>query len=218
MTNEEKINLLNDYDNIEIFTDEHFELLQSFSVYEDAFVRSMSAACLINFDTPVSKNILVALTKDDNALVRTEAFDSLSAFPYDDVEEILKNAISSEIDDLARSYAIHSWIDIVLASSHITEDKISFLQKQKEHERAANCLLSYCYGLYLLGNREECLEDILSFLKHEDYHIRCAVLSLLDGLADEFNREAIRAAVAKLLQVEDSFAAKDKAIRLLDEL
>ena len=77
MTIEEKINLLQEYDDMAILSDEQFEILKDYSIDNDNTVRRMVAPLLIDFINENSKNILLQLAQDEDELVRTEAFDSL---------------------------------------------------------------------------------------------------------------------------------------------
>ncbi|HBT65108.1 MAG TPA: hypothetical protein DEB10_10665, partial [Ruminococcaceae bacterium] len=81
MTTEEKINLLQQYDEFAVLTDEQFEILKDMSFDDDNTVRSMVAPFLVDFISDASKNILLRLAQDEDELVRTEALDSLSVFP-----------------------------------------------------------------------------------------------------------------------------------------
>ncbi len=115
MTNDEKIYLLNQYDNIDIFSEAQFLTLQEFSSDPEGIIRSMVASLLVHFENKAAKDILIELARDKDELVRTEAYDSLSIFIFADVEEFLVTAIRTESDSLARSYAILSWADVFSA-------------------------------------------------------------------------------------------------------
>jgi HEAT repeat protein len=217
MTTEEKISLLNSYDDIAVLSNKHFLILQEFSSDSDSAVRSLVAPLLVDFINETSKNILLRLAQDDDLLVRTEAYDSLAVFSFNDVEDFLKNAIQKEGDSLARSYAILSWADVVLLLQHDLSKNISFLQEQNDKEKSSDCQLSWCYAQYVFGDKSV-LDELLSFLKNENYQIRCAAISLLNEIADENNNKLIRNALTKLLIVEDTIAVQERAKRFLSKL
>lgn len=217
MTTEEKISLLNSYDEIIVLSNEHFLILQEFSYDDDPAVRSRVAPFLVDFINEAAKNILLRLAQDNDSLVRTEAYDSLAVFPFDDVEAFLRDAIQKEDDDLARSYAILSWADVTLSLQHCSVENISFLQEQKYNEKSADCLLSWSYSQYVFGDKTV-LDELLSYLKNENYQIRCATISVLKEIADEKNDELIRNAITKLLLAEDTIAVQERAKRFLREL
>lgn len=217
MTTEEKIILLNSYDDIDVLSNAHFLILQELSNDADSIVRSQVAPLLVNFIDEASKKILLRLAQDDDPLVRTEAYDSLAVLPFNDVEIFLKNALQKEEDDLARGYVILSWSDVVLSLQHDLTDNISFLQVQKNKEKSSYCLLCWCYSQYMFGDKLA-LDELLLFLRNENYHIRCTAISLLYEIVDENNNEQIRNALTKLLVVEDSIAVKKRAERILSEL
>lgn len=217
MTTEEKISLLNSYDDIVVLSNEHFLILQELSNDIDSIVRSLVAQLLVDFINETAKTILIRLAQDDDPLVRTEAYDSLAVFPFNDVEAFLKNALQKENDDLARSYAILSWADVVLLLQHGSTENISFLLEQNNAEKYSNCNLSWCYAQYLFGDKTV-LTKLLSFLKNENYQTRCATISMLNEIINEDNKELIRKTLTKLLMSEDTIAVKDRAKRLLSEL
>ncbi|MCL2311363.1 MAG: HEAT repeat domain-containing protein [Firmicutes bacterium] len=216
MTTEEKINLLSTYNDIDILSNEQFLILQKFSNDKDETVRSMSAPFLVHFINEDSKKVLFKLAKDGDSLVRTEAYDSLSVFPFKDVEKFLRNAIGNEKDELARRYSILSWIDVVIALSLVNVDNMIFLKNIKNKEQSDECVLSCYYGLYLFGELKY-FKNILSFLNNDDYHLKCSVLNYLRELKNNKNKLEIEKAISPLLS-DSSIAVKDSAQRLLTEL
>lgn len=216
MTTEEKINLLNEYDNIPVLTDEHFSILNEFSYDKDSNVRSIVASLLVDFINERSKDILLRLAQDEDYLVRTEAYDSLAVFPFTDVASFLESAMKTEGNNIARSYAILSWTDVSLSLHHDMSESIDSLKKLKHNEISTHCNLSYCYALYMFG-QVETLDEILFFLKNGDYHIRCATIALLDEIIDETNEKRIKDSIAILLSAENTVAVKDRAERFLKE-
>ena len=50
------------------------------------------------------------LCREENELIRTEAYDAIGCYCKKSVVKSLEKAILSEKDGLARSYAIDSWI------------------------------------------------------------------------------------------------------------
>lgn len=216
MTTEEKINLLSEYDDIAILSEEHFLILQKFSFDEDSTVRSLVASLLVDFVNEAAKNILIRLAQDDEVLVRTEAYDSLAVFPFNDVEIFLSSVMQTESDNLARSYAILSWADVTVALSRVSSELILDIEDKRALEKSTDCSLSYCYVLYIFGNKE-ILEELLSYLKNSDYQIRCATIALLDEIIDERNAKRIKDSLAILLITEDTVAVKTRIKRFLEE-
>jgi HEAT repeat protein len=217
MTDNEKINLIDSFDNIDELGEEHFEILKNLSSDEDDFVRSRCAAQLVNFESDESLNLLLRLMEDKDSFVRTEAYDSIAIFENEVVEKALKKAVNDEQDNLARRYAILSWVDVLLSLRGATADDILFLKSRKNIEKSADCCLSCCYGLYLFGVKEE-LDQILSFLKNSDYHVRCATIALLEDIIDETNEKRVKDSIGILLIAENTVAVKDRAKRFLKEM
>ncbi|WFR55921.1 HEAT repeat domain-containing protein [Anaerocolumna sp. AGMB13025] len=216
MTIEEKISLLNEYMDIEKLSDKHFEILQEFSIDEDAIVRSMVAPLLVDFINETAKDILIKLAQDQDALVRTEAYDSLSVFPFGDVETLLEEFVKLEKDSLARSYAILSWADVTCGLGHVSIDKINNLKKAKLNEKSIECSLGYCYALYVFGEIE-ILNEILCYLRNDSYQIRCMTINLLNEIINEKNDFIIKDSIKRLLISEDTTAVKERAKNFLKD-
>jgi HEAT repeat protein len=217
MTAEEKIAILDGFDELEELDNNHFEIISKWITEEDSFVRSQCAALLINFVNQEVKEILIGLAGDKDDLVRIEAYDSLCFFAFDDVEVFLAKIITEESDSLARSHAILSWTDISVTLQKNSSDRIEEIEALKYKEKNAECALSYCYALYFFG-KKDILVELLTYLSNDDYHIRCATLSLLPGIIDETNKELIKLSVEKLLSVESAFAVRNQAKRFLEEI
>lgn len=83
MTTDEKLTLLIDYENTELYPElgeEHFKTILEFSKDGDSSVRSQAAFLLVNFKNSSSRNRLLKLAFDKDAFVRCEAYDSLGIF------------------------------------------------------------------------------------------------------------------------------------------
>lgn len=126
-------------------------------------------------------------------------------------------AIRGENDDLARSYAILSWAEIVVSLNHSSPRNIEFLLEQKRNEKSARCLLSWFYAQYLLDDKSV-LHELLSFLKNSNYEIRCTAISLLNEIVDEENIKIISASLTHLLKFEDNIAVIERASTLLESI
>lgn len=216
MDNLEKINFIDSLEDRRKLTNEQFTLLKLFSSDTDSFVRSRCAAILVNFETEQSKQLLLKLAKDQDEFVRTEAYDSLGIFIDEDIENILFYSIRTETDELAKNYAILSWINIVKVRSKINKEHIMLLKTLIQTEHSPYCRLACFYGLYIFGN-EQYLKFILEFLQHEDYHIRCAAVERLDEIIAPCNERIIKNAIKKLLVHEETVAVKARAERFLED-
>ena len=112
MKTKEKLQLLIFYEEKEELKEKHLKRLIKFSKDKDPLVRSSAASLLINFENKAAKKALLGLAGDKKAMVRCEAYDSLSVFQRKDVEKFLKKAVEEEENELALSYAIMSWADV----------------------------------------------------------------------------------------------------------
>ena len=217
MTTDEKYALLNSFNEIPILNEEHFAILKTLSEDEDESVRSGVPIHMLDFVNEKGKAVLLKLIHDEDELVRTEAYDSLCAFYYEDVEKALKQAIGSEPDELARSYAIDSWADVIVGLDMVNEENASFLNRLLDSEETERCKLSCCYGLYVFGNKDY-LTKMLGFLNSEDYYIRSSVINLMRDLVNNENKDQIAAAVKWLLAKEEAISVRTSAEQFLKEL
>ncbi|MGO5175160.1 HEAT repeat domain-containing protein [Ruminococcus sp. LCP21S3_E8] len=113
MVVKEKIELLNNYDELNEFTDKQKLLLRKLSYDSNSFVRGLVASLMVKSIDEFGFEILNRLSKDNNDYVRTEVFDSLSVFNDMNTVTLLQNAISTDTNNLAKSYAIMSLGDVV---------------------------------------------------------------------------------------------------------
>lgn len=217
VTSKEKSDYISSFEYDPELADERFAVVKEFASDREAWIRSWAAVQLVNYDSEQAKEILLHLTKDKDYLVRTEAYDSLSAFPYEDVAQVLKCAITRERSGLARGYAIMSWAVILYEMDDFSKEDILFLKKRRKAEGSYHCILDCCYALYILGDKSS-LKGMLFFLNSKNYQNRCGAISLLRLIVDEENKEQITDAVIQLLSKEQSLSVKDNAERLLIEL
>lgn len=216
----EKVNLIDSIENIDTLDEIHFKILKKFSYDKNSFVRSRCAALLINFETEKSLKILLRLSSDNNALVRTEAYDSLGIFYFPEVEKALFRAINLEKDCLAKQYSILSWADVVSQLHDDFKENIVFVQNiidsnQTEDYDSCHIRLSCYYALKLF--RCDVINNMIDFLNSDEYTIRCSALNLLNDVADDTNRELIRS-VVELLKTEKTVAVKCEAEKILNKL
>ena len=217
MTVEEKIQALDHIDDIKHLTNQHFQTIKELALDNDAFVRSRCAALLVNFRNSESMYLLLQMGKDSDPFVRTEAYDSLSVFGNTQVEKALHDAIETETDYTARGYAILSWAEVVVALDHQNQDNINFIKHKKLIEKADICSLDCCYALYIFGEAKA-IDEILSFLLNDDYHIRCAVINILEVIVNSDNQEQIESSIKKLIETEQAMAVKDQAEHFLENI
>ena len=115
MSFQEKWVLLTKYESKPALTKKNTKSICVLSNDKDALIRGRCAGLLVHASASKAKRVLLTLACDKDALVRTEAYDSLSAFPSKHVQKVLKQAIVHEPNALARSYAILSWADVTQA-------------------------------------------------------------------------------------------------------
>ena len=207
MVVKEKIELLNNYDELNEFTDKQKLLLRKLSYDSNSFVRGLVASLMVKFIDEFGFEILNRLSKDNNDYVRTEVFDSLSVFNDMNTVTLLQNAISTDTNNLAKSYAIMSLGDVVY-SLGISNDFKEYVYKIKSCNKSKDCILSCLYCLYLFG--ENVIDEIFLLLNDNDYHIRLSAISILEEIVNNDNLDIITSKLNDRLKIEDCSSVIDK--------
>ena len=60
------------------------------------------------------------------------------------------------------------------------------------------------------------MNEILKFIKSEDYHIRCATINTLYDIIDDMNKKEIVCVLKKVLETETVVAVKESLIEFLE--
>lgn len=207
MTTKEKINLIDSLENSETADSERFAVIRKYVTDDDSFVRSRCACMLAGFRNEESLDLLITLCSDSDSFVRTEAFDTLSEFPCKRAEKLLYKAVSNEPDELARSYAVFSWTEVICSLYGSYGNAVEFLFSILRTEKSERCRLSCYAGIYRLGYTRV-LPEILAFMKSENYHIRCLVANVLSGMARREDKDTIMSAVTECLETEETIAVR----------
>lgn len=207
MVVKEKIELLNSYDELNEFTDKQKLLLRKLSYDSNSFVRGLVASLMVKSINEFGFEILNRLSKDKNDYVRTEVFDSLSVFNDMNTVTLLQNAISTDTNNLAKSYAIMSLGDVVY-SLGISNDFKEYVYKIKSCNKSKDCILSCLYCLYLFG--ENVIDEIFLLLNDNDYHIRLSAISILEEIVNNDNLDIITSKLNDRLKIEDCSSVIDK--------
>lgn len=207
MVVKEKIELLNNYDELNEFTDKQKLLLRKLSYDSNSFVRGLVASLTVKSIDEFGFEILNRLSKDKNDYVRTEVFDSLSVFNDMNTVTLLQNAISTDTNNLAKSYAIMSLGDVVY-SLGISNNFKEYVYKIKSCNKSKDCILSCLYCLYLFG--ENVIDEIFLLLNDNDYHIRLSAISILEEIVNNDNLDIITSKLNDRLKIEDCSSVIDK--------
>lgn len=207
MVVKDKIELLNNYDELNEFTDKQKLLLRKLSYDSNSFVRGLVASLMVKSIDEFGFEILNRLSKDNNDYVRTEVYDSLSVFNDMNTVTLLQNAISTDTNNLAKSYAIMSLGDIVY-SLGISNDFKEYVYKIKSCNKSKDCILSCLYCLYLFG--ENVIDEIFLLLNDNDYHIRLSAISILEEIVNNDNLDIIISKLSDRLKIEDCSSVIDK--------
>lgn len=203
----EKIELLNSYDELSEFTDKQKLLLRKLSYDSNSFVKGLVASLMVKSIDEFGFEILNRLSKDNNDYVRTEVFDSLSVFNDMNTVTLLQNAISTDTNNLAKSYAIMSLGDVVY-SLGISNDFKEYVYKIKSCNKSKDCILSCLYCLYLFG--ENVIDEIFLLLNDNDYHIRLSAISILEEIVNNDNLDIITSKLNDRLKIEDCSSVIDR--------
>ena len=206
MIDEEKLTLIQKYEELpaEEFKEECFEDLKKFAFDKDDTVKTFTASVLSRFvNTAKQKEaieILLQLCREENELIRTEAYDAIGCYCEKSVVKSLEKAVLSEKDGLARSYAIDSWIYVQQHLCTNETEVIGYLNVILEKERDDNCILNCLYGKYSFGER--------------------AVLSIIQLILEDENcteewKRKIKTTLTELLKREKANAVKEQAEEIM---
>ena len=212
MTVREKIELLDLYDELPSLNFLQMEVLKRLSYDNNSFIRGLTASLLVKTVNRDVMNILFWLAFDKCEYVRIEAYDSLSEFEYKEVVDFLKNALQNEKSNLAKSYAITSFAEVVF-KLNLCDCYSALFSELLATEKSKLCRISYLYGLHLFG--EDNLDKILFYLDDEDYYVRFAVLSVIEELLDDKNKDLIFRQLNERLSVEKCPSVKDRITKLV---
>ncbi len=200
MTEEEKIALIDSIGEQDE-TEENLFILRYFSHDSDAFARSRCAAVLVNYSGEEALRTLLRLANDEDAFVRTEAYDSLAVFPCRETELFLRHSIYPEDDALAAGYAILSWADVTAALHDEYDEQMTFVHQLLNDAEFSGCCAECFYALCRFGE-SGALEQLLSLLDDPDYVIRCGVCNFCKDLANTENAAIIRKAISAHITTE----------------
>lgn len=218
MKSKEKI--LENLEDLDKISDEQLHILTRLALDKDMLIRCKVAELLINAEGKEYRDILIKLVKDKENLVRTEAYDTLCAYPCKKVEKILESAMKEENDEIACSYAIMSWGDVVNELYDDITDKISIIDEIRKRElikKSEQCRLSCEYVCYFFGI-DDSFERIVSFITSDDYHIRCSVINMFLDIIDDANEQEIRRVLDEVIVKEKTKAVKSCAEKVLREI
>lgn len=207
MVVKDKIELLLSYEEFNEFTHEQKSLLKKLSYGSNSFVKGLVASLMVKSIDEFGFEILNRLSKDNNDYVRTEVFDSLSVFNDMNTVTLLQNAISTDTNNLAKSYAIMSFGDVVY-SLGISNDFKEYVYKIKSCNKSKDCILSCLYCLYLFG--ENVIDEIFLLLNDNDYHLRLSAISILEEIVNNDNLDIIISKLSDRLKIEDCSSVIDK--------
>ena len=199
----------NIYEDVSVLRPEDYHVLERAIRTADAADRGEIAALLAGFVQPQSKALLLALGRDEDPVVRAEAYDSLAAFPFPDVETFLRQAAETERDALARAYAILSLADVLLPRQPDLPACRDVFRKLLASEKDAQCRLSLHRALCLFG-AEDSLPPLLAFLNAESYQLRCAAVTAARDVLTVENRETITRAIRTLQRSETTRAVRSR--------
>lgn len=160
-----------------------------------------------NISSPKDVKIIVQYFWDRNYLVRCEAYDACYGYNNDYVYSSLLKRLSQERSKCAKMHLCSSLCSII-KKRKCTDNDVKKILKYYEKENDLNVLISYWCILYSFFKDKKYIDNILSCLANEDYHIRCNVINLLYDIEDDVVKQYERIAFSKQLEIERSKAVK----------
>ncbi len=195
-------------------SDDDYEFLNDITKSDDMCLKCDAADLLIDHTTKQAVEILKTLSNDNDAIVRTSAYDNMWVFEKQDFDEILRNAVAHEKDGIARSYAVCSLYDLYSENSCDTAGLIAFMHKLYPSDKDRRCRLQYLRNFYLSGENDK-LGEIIAYLEDEDYTIRISAVNTFSEILNKENKEVLLSVVRKRLKTENSRAVKASIEQLL---
>ena len=177
---------------------------------KNAEVRNLMAEALV-FDQPDAfiTEQLCLLARDADALVRTNALDSLGSFVSEESFQLLIDSLS-ESDSLARMYAVLSVVDVgKILNPRQTRDLLMQLEETEQDGLVLNAIYR---GQYILGQKDT-LELMMAQYAEGDYYVRCSVLRSLAEIFSAENSDKIKA-FAESVDPNESVAVRDAFLEL----
>jgi HEAT repeat protein len=216
MTDEEKINLLDSFEEVTKLNSEQFKLLKKLSFDRDSFVRSRCAAVLTNAVNDESIQLLFHLVKDKDSLVRIEACDSLRNNHTKNTLNLLIDIVKRDRNSMVRGYAISS-ISNIANNLKVQNQAIIFLEKHLKNEKSVFAKINLYTALYLLG-KEEYLNFLIGKLNTRIYRNRCVVVHCLKEVLNASNLQLIKNVLNKRKIIEKTYAVNSTIDTVLKEI
>lgn len=205
---------MDDFDFLQMLDNKHdmdeieLDKLIRLSQHKDAEIRNWTAVLLSPNYSPEAEQTLLALLKDKDYLVRTNACDSLGESSNKEIIPILLGCLSDK-SELVRGYAALSVADIALSTGSKAGDIIKSLENAINNEKKKWTSVCYYEALYRMGE-EKYFDHIVKELKNRDYIVRICAVSALKEIKNCNNKQAIDALLIEMLNKEDSVAVKSK--------
>lgn len=191
----------------EALSDYDYEFLNEIAHSDDMCLKCDAADLLIDHTTKQAIEILKTLSNDNDATVRASAYDNMWVFEKQEFDEILRNAVVREKDEIARSYAICSLYDLYSENICDTAELIAFMHKLYRTEKDRKCKLQHLRNFYLSGETDK-LSEIIAYLEDEDYTMRITAVNTFSEIRNNENKEVLLSAVKNRLKAENSEAVK----------
>lgn len=167
-------------------------------------MEAVGLICSSSFFNEEDIERLLPLFDDDEMMVRTEVYDWLSSVANATITEKLKNAIYSDKDVIGCSYAVETWTDAIVQnapSNYSFNEETDFIKSIQNCDfilKSEYTRLACEYALYSFKVKGA-LQNILSFLNSEDYHIQCSVVNDLMRIVRKDDITEVNGVLSELL-------------------
>lgn len=188
--------------------------LWDFAVSDDEEVRMWLAKALAFEQSNLQTvGLLSMLSLDADAMVRVEAVDSISNFPWPQSYAIVKNALDDN-EELVRAYAVYGTAS--LGNKLNPNDARKSLQSLLLTETSLRVKVDIFEGLYILGD-QSALSHLIECYKCDNHHIKCAVLNALENQLNKENVNQIRGFLRNCIIENESISVTTIISKLLAE-
>jgi len=164
------------------------------------------------------REIFVSALNDENYLVRCTVCEIMACWPIDNAFELLFKIINYDQCEDVRFYAVGSLIILFENDRNkMLSNKQSFFTLF-DQEKSKKVKIAYLLLFYFFDKDTKYIIQLLAFLNEKDYHLRCAVLHILQLVSVKDMASIILPALELRMKIEKSEAVRELLLSTIENL